>query len=76
MKPSLCSNLGAVVAAINKAHDDLNDDPMNDYAGFTPDPTPHLEEMARQHGFANTTHLYAVVKQRTSAKWAYHNCRF
>lgn len=73
MKPSQTKNLGMITARVIKASNDLLNDPMNDYAGFTSDPTPILEKMVQEEGFSNLTHFAKVVERRTSGRWAYLN---
>ena len=70
-RPSRHPNLGRVVATIVRAADELENDPMNDYAGFTPDVLPALEALVREEEFANVAHFLAVVERRASPRWAH-----
>lgn len=63
--------LGRVVTQFNKIANDVQEDPMNDYAGFTPDPTPLLERFVKSEGFDNLEHFRVAVAARTSGRVAY-----
>lgn len=76
MKASQHPQLGRVTAIMQRAAFDLQNDPMNDYAGFTPDSTPQLERIVQKEGFANLRHFEAVVQKRTTSRWAYMNLGF
>lgn len=73
MRASRHPQLGRVVASYNRAVSELLDDPMNGYAGFTPDPTPELQRLVQREGFANLRHFYAVVARRTSERFVFFN---
>lgn len=66
------AQLGVVVGALMQAEEDLYADPMNDYAGFTPDPTPQLLEIMAQHGWT-LRELQKALLERTSARWVFFN---
>lgn len=72
----ITANLGRIVGRLNSAADSLLDDPMNDYAGFVPDPMPALERVAREEGFDSIAEVLDAVEDRTSARWVHFNCRF
>lgn len=77
--------LGPVVTAaceygrgVNEAYDD----PMNDYAGFTP-PGPSPEQMrvaldgiAAEHGWVDWAAVEAELKAAVSARWLHFNLTF
>ncbi len=73
MKASKHPQLGRVIALVIRANGEMLDDPMNDYAGFTPAPTPELEKIVRKEGFANLQHFRSVVSKRSSPRFAYFN---
>ena len=73
MRASQHPQLGRVVAEIIKTANDLENDPMNDYAGFTPDATWALDAIIKREGFANGFHFIAVVQRRTSDRWVHFN---
>ena len=73
MKASQHKQLGLVVSRVQAAVNGILGDPMNDYAGFTPDPTSQVEAIVQEAGFANTEHFDAVVAARTSARWMHFN---
>ena len=66
-------SLGKCVAEYQRAAASLLEDPMNDYAGFTPDPDWYLRKLVQRHGFLNLEHFREEVVLRTSARWAHFN---
>lgn len=67
------ATLGTVLGQLAKAHDELVDDPMNDYAGFTPDPSPQLRAIASKLGWEPADIKRELTQRGVTEQWLYFN---
>jgi hypothetical protein len=66
-----CRDLGRIVGNVNEIRTAVENDPMNDCVGFTPDAEPQMLAYIQSEGFKDLREFCEVVELRTSHRWTH-----